>query len=71
MNIKQFIMKNNITEYDKIKVTSNGAFYMSSEDIFDDSDKALKFLKRMKDALNKRISGIKKETIKTSLSAKN
>jgi len=41
------------TDYDKIRVTSNGAFYMDSKDIFDDKDKSLKLIKNLSNAVHK------------------
>lgn len=55
--------KSKISDFAKIKVTSNGAFYMSSEDIFDDREKILIFLEKMNTSLQKRLSIHKKEPI--------
>lgn len=38
--------KNN-SDYHKIKVTSNGGFYMESEDIFNDKEKSLALLNNL------------------------
>jgi len=57
--------KSKISDFDKIKVTSNGAFYMSSEDIFDDREKILVFLEKLNNSLKKRLSLHKKEPLKT------
>ena len=41
------------TDYAKIRVTSNGAFYMKSEDIFDDKDKSLKLIGDLRESVKK------------------
>ena len=35
------------TDIDKVKVTSSGRFYMTSEDLFDDKDEALRLIKKL------------------------
>lgn len=41
------------TDFDKIKVTSNGAFYMSSKDIFDDKEESLALIKSLRKSIQK------------------
>ena len=41
------------TDYDKVRVTSNGAFYMNSEDIFDNKIESLKLIKNLRSAVDK------------------
>ena len=41
------------TDFNKIKVTSNGGFYMKSEDIFDDKEKSLKLIRGLRNSVNK------------------
>lgn len=40
------------TDYNKIRVTSNGAFYMKSEDIFDDRIKSKELTSKLRDAVS-------------------
>ncbi|WP_114748243.1 hypothetical protein [Pleomorphovibrio marinus] len=40
------------TDYDKIKVTSNGTFYMESKDLFGNKEEALELLKKLEEAVN-------------------
>lgn len=40
------------TDYNKIKVTSNGAFYMKSEDIFDDRVKSKELTTKLRNAVS-------------------
>ena len=39
------------TDFDKIKVTSNGTFFMKSGDIFDDKDKSLKLIAKLRNSV--------------------
>ncbi|MGS0526154.1 hypothetical protein ACU8V7_14285 [Zobellia nedashkovskayae] len=39
------------TDFNKIKVTSNGTFYMKSEDIFDDKEKSLKLINKLRESV--------------------
>lgn len=41
------------TDYDKIKVTSSGTFYMESEDIFDNREESLKLIKKLRESVDK------------------
>lgn len=41
------------TDYDKIQVTSNGAFYMKSKDIFDNKEKSLELIDNLRNAVKK------------------
>lgn len=41
------------TDFDKIKVTSNGTFYMKSEDIFDDKAESLELIKKLRKSVDK------------------
>lgn len=45
-------IKNSDIKY--IKVTDNGSFYMSSEDLFNDKKEALELLKKLNEAVDKR-----------------
>jgi hypothetical protein len=40
-----------VTEFDKIKVTSNGTFFMKSGDIFDDKEKSLKLIAKLRNSV--------------------
>lgn len=40
------------TDFEKIKVSSNGDFSMSSKDIFDDKDESLRLIKKLKGSVN-------------------
>lgn len=41
------------TDFAKIKVTSNGAFYMKSEDLFDNKDENLKLIADLRKSVKK------------------
>lgn len=40
------------TDYGKIRVTSNGAFYMKSQDLFDDKQESLELIKKLRTAVD-------------------
>lgn len=40
------------TDFEKIKVSSNGDFSMSSKDIFDDKDESLRLIKKLKGSVS-------------------
>jgi len=39
------------TDIHKVKVTSSGRFYMTSEDLFDDKDEALSLIKKLNESV--------------------
>lgn len=53
--------KKSDNDYSKIRVTSNGAFYMRSEDIFDDKKESLTLLKKLSESLKVYKSSLAKE----------
>lgn len=51
------------TDYNKIRVTSNGAFYMKSEDIFDDITKSKELTSKLRSA----VKAYEKRTLKDAV----
>lgn len=60
--IKELPNRKITTDYNKIRVTSNGAFYMKSEDIFDDKIKSKELTSKLRNA----VSVYEKRTVKNS-----
>ncbi len=56
--VKNYVMKTFFrnksqkeNDFDKIKVTSNGTFFMKSSDIFDDKDSSLKLIAKLRQSV--------------------
>jgi hypothetical protein len=53
------------TDFDKIRVTSNGSFFMRSSDIFDNKEESLKLISKLRNSVklysNKNVAVIIKE----------
>lgn len=47
-----FKKKKNDSDFDKIKVTSNGTFYMESKDIFRNKKKSLELIKKLRKSID-------------------
>lgn len=39
------------TDFDKIRVTSNGTFFMKSSDIFDNKEESLKLISKLRNSI--------------------
>jgi len=55
------------TDFDKIKVTSNGTFYMKSEDIFDDKKESLELIKKLRKSVVKYKSTSENSNVKVGV----
>lgn len=51
--IKKWKEKVNNSDLSRIRVTSGGAFYMKSEDIFNDKTESIELLRKLNDSVNK------------------
>ncbi|GGW65620.1 hypothetical protein DFQ11_10311 [Winogradskyella epiphytica] len=69
MNTRKGTIKKN-TDYSKIRVTSNGAFYMRSEDIFNNKTESLSLLSKLSKALDRYKSNQTNSIAKTKLRVK-
>ena len=71
MSTKKVIINKANSDYSKIRVTSNGAFYMRSADIFNDKKESLSLLSKLSKALEryKSIQDKEEEEVKTAVNA--
>ena len=71
MSLRKGSIKKTKTDYSKIRVTSNGAFYMRSADIFNDKKESLSLLSKLSKALEryKSIQDKEEEEVKTAVNA--
>lgn len=51
--IQNWKEKVNNSDLQRIRVTSGGAFYMKSEDIFNDKEESIELLKKLNDSVDK------------------
>lgn len=64
MSLRKGSIKKTKTDYSKIRVTSNGAFYMRSEDIFNNKTEALSLLSKLSKSLDRYKANQNKKTEK-------
>lgn len=55
-NINKWLERKNKSDIERVRVTSSGAFYMKSEDLFNDNKEALELIEK----LDKSLSNFKK-----------
>ncbi|MHC5309644.1 hypothetical protein ACYSNM_06175 [Myroides sp. LJL116] len=55
-NINRWLERKNKSDIERVRVTSSGAFYMKSEDLFNDNKEALELIEK----LDKSLSNFKK-----------
>ena len=66
---KKVVVKKSKSDYSKIRVTSNGAFYMRSADIFNNKKESLTLLSKLSKVLEVYKSNQDKEEVKTTVNA--
>lgn len=55
-NINRWLERKNKSDIERVRVTSSGAFYLKSEDLFNDNKEALELIEK----LDKSLSNFKK-----------
>ncbi|MDG4714831.1 hypothetical protein [Winogradskyella marincola] len=69
MSSRKVTIRKNKTDYSKIRVTSNGAFYMRSSDIFNNKKESLSLLEKLAKALENYKTNTAKPEIKAKVNA--
>jgi PHD/YefM family antitoxin component YafN of YafNO toxin-antitoxin module len=69
MSAKKKIIKKVNSDYSKIRVTSNGAFYMRSADIFNNKKESLSLLSKLSKTLERYKSNQEKKEVKIVVNA--